>query len=357
MEARQGQRVKRGFTLIELLVVIAIIAILIALLLPAVQQAREAARRTQCKNNLHQIGLALHNYHDTHQVFPMGYGGQLTAASRRGCGKGWSWQAYILPAMEQTAVHSQIDFNRYANDPINTAVIAKPLPAFRCPTDIAPETAPGPDAAVQATSSYMGNEGAFMFTLPYKDWAKGNIISHSGMLCNNVSWKMDDVLDGTSNTFMVGESNWRSTKGLNFLYGSADPSGPHTNARCPGSQLKENGGTMFYHVRSGQAPINSFDINLAQAAGFVPYTTDLKYIANQGPSVNASGPIGFSSMHEGGAQFLLADGSCRFVSENIDTSTCRDKGTNGFECPDDGGELKLYQKLCARNDELVVGEF
>src|SRR5437588_8459259 len=102
---------RRGFTLIELLVVIAIIAVLIALLLPAVQQAREAARRSQCRNNLKQLGIALHNYHDTHRVFPIGFLDTIWGTGETNVSAGWSWGAYLLPYLDNAALYNQFNFS------------------------------------------------------------------------------------------------------------------------------------------------------------------------------------------------------------------------------------------------------
>src|SRR5712672_3144627 len=124
-------RSKRGFTLIELLVVIAIIAVLIALLLPAVQQAREAARRTQCKNNLKQLGLALHGYHDAFQVFPPGYvAGSPFKDGETDTSPGWGWPAMILPQFEQGALHDSINFSLPVQNPANANPIRTILPIF-----------------------------------------------------------------------------------------------------------------------------------------------------------------------------------------------------------------------------------
>ncbi|HET6425668.1 MAG TPA: DUF1559 domain-containing protein, partial [Planctomycetaceae bacterium] len=166
-----------GFTLIELLVVIAIIAILIALLLPAVQQAREAARRTQCRNNLKQIGLALHNYHDNFNVFPMGYSDTVAGANERN-GAGWSWQTFILPQIDHGTIYNRFNFsttpynNTYNGSPIdNQSLVATPLTVFSCPSDTKPATAAnnggaanvaaGQGTAAAATTSYVGCRGAF----------------------------------------------------------------------------------------------------------------------------------------------------------------------------------------------------
>src|SRR5262249_3540753 len=135
-------RRQKGFTLIELLVVIAIISILTALLLPAVQQAREAARKTQCKNNLKQIGIALHNYHDVHNVLPPAYlylpggGGQQGPPdpTNGDAGPGWAWGMLILPQMEQTNLHDAFNVNLPSWDPTNATAARTTLPVYNCPT-------------------------------------------------------------------------------------------------------------------------------------------------------------------------------------------------------------------------------
>ena len=129
---------RAGFTLIELLVVIAIIAILIALLVPAVQQVREAAARMQCTNNLKQIGLALHGYHDTIEAFPPGYvDGDTTNTNTAASdvGPGWGWAAFILPYLEQGAVYNQINFSVTVGTGVNTQVSQQPLAIYQCPSD------------------------------------------------------------------------------------------------------------------------------------------------------------------------------------------------------------------------------
>ena len=149
---------RRAFTLIELLVVIAIIAVLIALLLPAVQQAREAARRTQCRNNLHQLGLALHNYHDTHSTFPFG----VCVVGYSGAYHDWSWASMLLPFVDEAAIYNSCNFSLRAWEsntlvPANKTSVMHALNQFLCPTS--------PNGLVYSTSwggvssSYMGCGG------------------------------------------------------------------------------------------------------------------------------------------------------------------------------------------------------
>src|SRR6056297_2202060 len=135
---RSGRK-RKGFTLIELLVVIAIIAILVALLLPAVQQAREAARRSSCKNNLKQLGIALHNYHDTHTVMPAGITACISNTTYRDtCWEGWSGLAMLLPYIEESAIYDNLDFNRYWNSTAgnnNRQFTNSLIDTFNCPSD------------------------------------------------------------------------------------------------------------------------------------------------------------------------------------------------------------------------------
>ena len=287
-----------GFTLIELLVVIAIISVLIALLLPAVQQAREAARRTQCLNHLKQVGLALHNYHDVHGRFPPGW---VSSDSN-----GFSWMARILPQLDQGNLFQKINFAEASHsNPANLTVIQTALKVFRCPTDDGPDryfqnsSITGRSVADQAVSNYVGNSGTLCFP--------NNTTVHfptDGAFFRNSGISMRDIVDGTSNTFLVGERRW---------------------ARSP---VASNFGDAYWATTSDdwiQDVLATAGVNL------------------NSPTFSAR----FSSRHTGGANFLFADGSVRFVGDALDS-------VEGATTPTTMG---VYQRLASIKDGQPVGEF
>ncbi len=226
-------RQARGFTLIELLVVITIIGILVSLLLPAVQAARETARRMQCMNNLKQIGLALHNCHAAIGAFPPGYISEVgPGGPADDQGPGWGWATMVLPYLEQNNVYTQIDRDKDIADPVNAAIRMTSLPIFLCPTDPGDATfqidksgdstpdystplvdSDGRPVAV-GRSNYVGVFGnpeispdpGYLITdidpVTGKD-LRGS--AHRGMFCRNTPVHISDVRDGTSHTLFVGE--------------------------------------------------------------------------------------------------------------------------------------------------------
>ncbi len=294
---------KRGFTLIELLVVIAIIAILIALLLPAVQQAREAARRTECKNKLKQWGLALHNYHDTHLVFPMGAMG-LNNNNTSNPVNNFPFHVMLLPFVDQAPLYNRFDFNKFYN---TTTPAASNNRQYR---DTSLELLHCPSARVRDKKPSTNSEG---FTLHYYgvagpkgpkpapmtgNWemnnANNNTTDHGnhatgGMLYRGSRVRMRDVLDGTSNTFMVGEI---SSKPAN------------SNSYRAWIQGASNGNNNFasYACKNINRPIGP--------SGY-----------SGGVATRLFNDVRFGSNHPGGAHFLFGDGSVHFVSENIDFNT------------------------------------
>jgi prepilin-type N-terminal cleavage/methylation domain-containing protein len=324
-------RARRGFTLIELLVVIAIIAILIALLLPAVQQAREAARRSTCKNNLHNIGLALHNYHETFGIFPMGGFDYKNNANH----EGWGWGAYILPQMEQGPLFNKMGVNRRRLKQMldvsgaNGRQLAQTrLSAFVCPSD--PDSNSGlmdggrmnggsgrhfnGDSSVNnnfrvAKSNYVGVCGYFDV-----DWEKND-----GVLFMNSPIRIRDITDGTSNTFAVGERDRRCAHGAWVGNRNATGGGPQG---------------ADYTLGKVSRPLNE--------------------------SSNASHRCveGFSSAHVGGGHFLFCDGKVAFISDNINFRNVRNGNANGrAHNAGEAARLGTYQRLGIRNDGQVLGDY
>lgn len=298
---RLRHRTHPGFTLIELLVVIAIIAILVALLLPAVQQAREAARRSSCKNNLKQIGVALHNYHDTVGMLPMG--GQYSGNQSR---EQWGWGAYILPQMEEKNLFEQMQVNRQELHTLlrsaQRVLASTPISNFRCPSDPVPEKLGSVrhfrgDAGVTdvASANYVANGGT------------GTVHNrnNNGVMYLRSSIRFRDITDGTANTLAAGERD-----------GDTNASGCWA-AAWVGNRNTTGGGPRGSDYTIGRT---SRAINFAVSGGG-----------------SNSCRQGFSSMHTGGAQFLFCDGSVHFLSENINMGT--------------------YQNLSRRADGNVVGEF
>lgn len=296
---------KPGFTLIELLVVIAIIAILIALLLPAVQQAREAARRTQCKNNMKQIGLAMHNYHDVYGSFPINWMSDTAWSGWNENTCGQSWMVRILPYVDQKPLYDTVRWGEPERN--NRDISTTKIQTFICPSD----TSDGifQSRANASNTTRMGIAlGNRRGTTNYKacagnNWAWGTWRHRENVGKNPNSWNgldagngmiartrvrpdptsIRDVTDGTSNTFAVGEAvpEWCTHTWWYWFNGSTATCAIPLNAPPrPGRTLRQDWG----------------------------------YWPNN---------YSFMSRHEGGGQFLMGDGSTRFVSENIDMGMYR----------------------------------
>jgi prepilin-type N-terminal cleavage/methylation domain-containing protein len=337
-----------AFTLVELLVVIAIIGILVGLLLPAVQAAREAARRMQCSNNLKQIGLAVHNYASAHNVFPTGY---VTAelsrdAAGNGPRSGWSWSTFIMPFIEQSNLYNTLQPGRLlasdasVTDPMRQAM-QQPLPMYRCPSDTGPalmttvgmrvhlpeDTAnPTANATQVAVTNYVGNNTSTKWHMGGRLIGAGPGLRHAiaqwpnnpgfnGIFGEDFKISFRDVTDGTSNTMLVGEKVWEIKSPLG------------TTVNCAAGNVF----TANYH--NGQLTIRN-----ALGAGSV--------------SINATAAndclFGFSSNHVGGAQFVRVDGSVHFVSQTIDHRTVLATQPGAWQ-------NTTYEKVLSRNDGQVLG--
>lgn len=305
---------RRGFTLIELLVVIAIIGILVALLLPAVQQAREAARGVQCRNNLKQIGLALHNYHDAAGSFPPGWIFDATRELAHAPTNCWGWSALILPELDQAALYNQLEFavgfrggldasGNNSNSGVN-GLEGTVLSVFRCPSDLGEQqvfggAGSGPEMKYGSRSNYPGvNGGLLLDSLP--------LIDNGGTFGQNSRRGLRDMSDGSSNSVIVGERAWWNVEGLTIgpsaLWAGTRSGTPGTNSA--------NGVALAV----GTCTIR---INTRPMGGVIPL----------GSGTPDGSWHGFSGRHFQGAHFLMGDGAVRFVSETIDYSTYGRLGT------------------------------
>ncbi len=311
------RRVSKGFTLIELLVVIAIIAVLIALLLPAVQQAREAARRTQCKNNMKQIGLAMHNYEGTYGCWPIGSFNPLDRIP--------NWRLQIFPYFDQAPLFNSMNFTlTFMGSQVNTNTTTlsnKVLATYVCPSSPLDPCADLTNNSQHIqTPMYVGISGG------YPDVAGrvvgsssnyGGFYTNNGLLLHNETTRIRDAVDGTSNVMIVAEQSGRiGTQDIRSGY-----YGGYT-------------GTSFGGAVSGSTPNNSdswsvgltsvqYKINSPTTAGGSDNPWDANTVIN--------------SFHSGGIHGLLADGSVRFISNNVDFNT--------------------LVNLCSKNDGVPMGDF
>lgn len=315
---------RSAFTLVELLVVIAIIGVLVGLLLPAVQAAREAARRMQCSNNLKQLGLAMHNYHDTHKKLPPGWmqdpaDGLPTDAPHY---SRYGWTIRIMPFLEQTNIYNLLGAdNDLAWDlevPALLAAMQRPLPVWRCPSDNGP-TLNADTRVLQGTrntypvalSNYVGaytSGGLSNAAYPF-----------NGTFELNKTVSFRDFTDGTSNTIVVGERSYQFQR------------------------IFPRAATVW--GTRGTAVANTFRVAHISFTG----KGMINSLNDSNSTLQNSSCMGLTSLHTGGVQVALADGSVHFLSENIDQKPDVDRAITIVN--------SVYEYLIARNDGAVVGEW
>jgi len=338
----QRQALSRGFTLVELLVVIAIIGILVGLLLPAVQAAREAARRTQCLNNFKQIGISLHNYHDVHQTFPPAFIDRPTTNEET-----WGWAVFLFPFMDQENLSKELGVTRdslfqrmYDNTggtpPTNIYPDTRTvLKVFICPTDTGHNAGLSHNARRfegglgYVNAGFTGNQtwaghSNYIASAGHRDVVHATV--NTGVFYGNSRVGIADIRDGSSNTIMVGERDTFNCRAGTWL-GVRNTNG--TN---------ERGVSM---VLGHAHPKLNEDVNL------VAWDLD-----------DFGCGEGFSSLHPGGAQFLFADSSVRFVSETISHNWMNPSGNlNGTVADARDNRNGVYQRLMTRDDKLTTSNF
>ncbi|MDB5389335.1 MAG: hypothetical protein JWM11_4981 [Planctomycetaceae bacterium] len=288
---RPPSRKKLGFTLVELVAVTSIVSVGLSLALPGIQKVRNQARLASCKNNLKQLGLALHNYHDVYTRFAPGW---IIKQTKADAGPGFGWGTSILPFLDQAPLYSQVNFNEPEKlDAVGQVVI----PAYLCPEDTA-----APLNSIRgkfAISNYSASSGDQLLPgsvdLPDPGTEAARKLS-TGLFFHNSSVGLRDITDGASNVFMIGEKSVKSAAGI------------------------------WVGVRSNQNAGDS--------------VTDCNHRSKLNSVIDS-----YSSLHGGGANFLMADGAVRFVADTIDSKESTNK-PNG-----------LYQKLAHKSDGQALEEF
>ncbi|HTU25419.1 MAG TPA: DUF1559 domain-containing protein [Pirellulales bacterium] len=292
-----------GFTLIELLAVIAIIGLLIALLLPAVQSAREAARRSQCTNNLKQIGLALENYESYKKVFPSGYVSQYTA-NGTDTGPGWGWATLILPMLEETALANQLNLNLPIENAANSPAITTPLSEYLCPSE---EREPVWAAMSQSGGTKICDVAEAAYVAMFGTTEPG--IDGNGMFFRNSTVHVREITDGSTQTIAAGERA--------DVLGEATWVGSVTGAYLAPDPL-DNDGIGIFEQEEGSTMV------LGQSG------------EGKSPGDPTGEPDMFYSLHPGGVNFVFADGHVTFLMNTMDP--------------------QLFQALCIRAGGEVIAD-
>jgi prepilin-type N-terminal cleavage/methylation domain-containing protein/prepilin-type processing-associated H-X9-DG protein len=293
MRSASASRLGRGFTLIELLVVIAIIGVLVALLLPAVQAAREAARRTQCLNNLKQIGVAMHIYHGAFDTFPPGYisntqGNQPTGQD---IGPGWGWGAMLLDQLDQRALYNSVNFSFLTSAPASQTVRRTGLSVFLCPSNAGSS---GLLTVTDGSGNFLvGDLFPGQYVAVAGQWEPEEFPApNNGIFCRNSRIGLRDITDGSSTTLMSGE---RSQNVANATWVGMVPFGQACN--------------------NPNWPVQDCEASNVLVLGHTGPSPDEQWI--DVPNNKKAGADDFHSLHPGGCNFLFADGSVRFLKETI----------------------------------------
>jgi prepilin-type N-terminal cleavage/methylation domain-containing protein/prepilin-type processing-associated H-X9-DG protein len=371
MPLSSPKRRRRGFTLIELLVVIAIIAVLIALLLPAVQAAREAARRSQCVNNMKQIGLAIANYESTNGIYPIGVQNYSLADAATGCAgnsqpRGHTLFTYILPYMEQKNIYNSVNFfypadssnnvSYYGVDPgsVQMTAFTAVVKSYLCPDDIQPRLVGvsshsgdiTPIVEPYSQCSYAANFGTWdtwhwWYGCPYS-------IQGDGPFAFDWAYKVSDIGDGTSNTMFVGEES-------RFL-NDPDPfmgfwnRGGYFGSRATGawSGITWPSASASTAVQPN-APLQTSDMPLSLSG---PNVLDGWMWSPSGSITLITGQYGFRSLHPGGLNFVFGDGSVKFIKNSIDMGNLQNQTYGGSIVP--GAKIGAYRALSTRTNGEVI---
>ncbi len=318
---------RKGFTLIELLVVIAIIAILIGLLVPAVQKVREAAARTQCINNMKQMGVALHAFHDVNKRMPPGCAADIPPFGTGGSDWGSSWKVHILPYIEQGAIYNKWVFSGasgYTNTNNMNQLASLTISVYRCPSTTLPDFSPYTNSGTSGNlmfTCYTGIAGSYADT-GVVGGSNGGLNSCQGILYAHSKVRMTDITDGTSSTIMVGEqSNHLRDANNNIIlggYGAITSAGPH--GWCMGSNSTGTAGTPN-NDRTFNCQTTRYTINQISAWS----------LGSGGIGDNTGPNMPLSSMHPGGCNLLFGDGTVRFWSNStplltLQYASCRNDG-------------------------------
>ncbi|MCA9193220.1 MAG: DUF1559 domain-containing protein [Planctomycetales bacterium] len=334
-----------GFTLVELLVVIAIIGILVGLLLPAVQAAREAARRMQCSNNLKQLGLGALNYESAHKKFPPNHIWPRPVVNLNPNGNGvpdvanieaWGWHVLLMPFIEQTNLYQQLNVSQMSladylasiTPAQRKVMLEQEISVFRCPSDAGDATAKSARHWGGGWGAQQGGHGSWQSGLTNYVSSRGtrnnpqSVRDTFGMMMEPMSIKISGVIDGTSNTFFIGERD--------SLYGRS--------ATWPGVRNPNGNGMRGIYMNTAivRPPLNSTDPPNAWSSN------------SQGAGA------GFSSLHTGGAQFVYVDGSVHFVSSSIDSRPDSLNGCNVYDVTPCAPVYGAYERLGRRDDGFVV---